>query len=128
MPPALVERVDSGNVISGGCGTYHACRSGAALGAAQIVLDRQVLNTHYTDHGQLFELLGVNDDKIKEIIKKKGKDANERTSDILLAKKGLRERFKTLPTDASDQQLRWFVFFLFNTLFVFCIFNNVLTF
>ena len=79
-------------------------------------------------HGRLSELLGVKDDEIKGLMKKKRKDANERTSDILLAKKGLRERFKTLPTDASEQQLRWLVFFLFKILFVFCIFNNVLTF
>ena len=78
--------------------------------------------------GRLYELLGVPDHEIKGLMKKRGKDANERTSDMLVAKKALRERFKRLPQDASDQELRWLVFFLFKTLFVFYIFNNVLTF
>ena len=78
--------------------------------------------------GRLYELLGVKDHEIKGLMKKRGKDANEKTSDMYVAKKALREHFKTLPQDASDQQLRWLVFFLFKTLFVFYIFNNILTF
>ena len=78
--------------------------------------------------GRLYELLGVKDHEIKGLMKKRENDANERTSDMLVAKKALRERFLKLPKDATDQQLKWLVFFLFKIIFVFYIFNNVLTF
>ena len=57
--------------------------------------------------GRLYELLGVKDDEVKGFMKKRGND----TYDMLIAKKAVRERFKTLPTDANDEQLKWLVFF-----------------
>jgi hypothetical protein len=73
---------------------------------------------------RLYDLLGVTDEEVRGLMKKRGSV----TSDVLIAKKALRERFRRLPQNATDEQLRWLVFFLFKTLFVFCISNNVLTF
>ena len=47
---------------------------------------------------------------------------------MLVAKKALRERFLKLPTVVTDEELKWLVFFLFTTLFVFDILNIVLRF
>ena len=59
--------------------------------------------------GRLYDLLGIQDNEIKRFMKKLGKD--DRTSDLLLAKKALRERFRILPTGASEIEKRWLVFF-----------------
>ena len=57
---------------------------------------------------RLYELLGIKDDEIKGFMQKMGK--NDKRSDMVLAKKALRERFKRLPTGASEQEKRWLVF------------------
>ena len=75
--------------------------------------------------GRLYELLGITNNEIRGFMKKKNPTE---TSDTLISKKALRTRFKTLPVNATDEELRWLVFFLFKTPFVFCISNNVLTF
>ena len=61
--------------------------------------------------GRLYDLLGIKDHEIKGLMKKRGNDANERTSDILVSKKALRERFLKLPNNATEQELKWLVFF-----------------
>ena len=66
----------------------------------------------------------MKDNEVKGLMKKRGKDTHE----ILVAKKALRERFLKLPTVVTDEELKWLVFFLFTTLFVFDILNIVLRF
>lgn len=61
--------------------------------------------------GRLYELLGVKDNEVKGLMKKRGRD----THDMLVAKKALRNRFKKLPANVTDEQLKWLViFFIYN--------------
>ena len=57
--------------------------------------------------GRLYELLGVKDNEVKGLMKKRGKDTHE----MLVAKKAFRERFLKLPTVVTDEELKWLVFF-----------------
>jgi len=57
--------------------------------------------------GRLYELLGVQDNEVKGLMKKRGKDTHE----MLVIKKVLRERFLKLPTVVTDEELKWLVFF-----------------
>ena len=74
--------------------------------------------------GRLYDLLGIKDHEIKGLMKKRGKDANERTSDILVSKKALSK----IAQRCDRTRIEVVSIFLFKIIFVFYIFNNVLIF
>lgn len=67
--------------------------------------------TGFTDgmgmRDRVYDLLGIREDEIENFMKKR----SEKTSDWIMRKKTLRERFKRLPAAADEQMLKWLVFF-----------------
>ena len=57
--------------------------------------------------GRLYELLGIKEHEQSELMKKRGSEGNERSTELTFLKSKFRERFQELPIDRDDQTLKW---------------------